>query len=257
MSDVQLAQAGHNNPPDTIALARDIYRDLAKFLSETPVIQDHDTAKTAGLWIERTRKMAGDIEDERTRLVKPLNEQVDTINERFHAVHNANPKKPGALDRLLIELRTRLTAFAQAEEDRRLAIAEAARRAAEAAEAAAREAEQLEAEVKEDASMGEIGAPIAAAVANADAKFAEFEKAHRAANRAANEIPVRVGSQLGGRALSLRTKETLTLVDAIKALAEIGITEKISDAILSGARDFRKLKGRLPEGVTSDITRTI
>jgi hypothetical protein len=64
-------------------------------------------------------------------------------------------------------------------------------------------------------------------------------------------------SQLGGKALSLRSKETLTVDNALKAMSEIGSHPKINEAILSAARDYRKQYGRLPAGVTASYSRSI
>jgi hypothetical protein len=49
----------------------------------------------------------------------------------------------------------------------------------------------------------------------------------------------------------MRRTETLVLDDAAAAIAAIGVTDKIKDAILSSARDYRKLHGSLPAGVSA------
>jgi hypothetical protein len=43
----------------------------------------------------------------------------------------------------------------------------------------------------------------------------------------------------------------------MKAIAVMGITEKIEEAILSSARAYRVVKGALPEGVSAKQERTI
>lgn len=247
---------GGNRPPDALELSQSIMEDFSRFLAETPVINSFDLAKQAGLWAERVQKLFGDMEDERDSQVRPLNEQVADINAKYKAVHNVDTKRPGAFDKLLTELRYRLTAYARAEEDKRIAAAEAARKIAEEAERVAREAEARERQAKLDADVGEC-TDVGAAIVEADQKFSDFERANRAAAVAERSIPVRISSGLGGRALSMRTKETLILDDAETALKAIGVTEKIREALLSASRDYRKLKGQLPPGVSSQTERTI
>lgn len=247
---------GNNQPPGPIDYAKEAMVDLSNFLNETPVIESPDQASKAGLFIERMRKSLADVEDERTAKVSPLNKQVDDINAEYKALHNADRKKPGIADKLLNELRARLTVFAQAEEAKRLAIAEAARRAAEEAERVAREAEAKEREAVDNAKLGEC-TDVGAATMEADQTFSRFEKADRAAAIAEKGVPVRIASALGGNALSMRTTETLVLVSYNKAVRAIGPNDKIQTAILSAARDYRKLHGKLPDGVTDVKERKI
>lgn len=245
-----IASEGHNKPPSKIDFAREAYRDIAKFLYDTPVITTREEAKAGGIIIERTRITMAELEDERTAIVRPLNDEVKVINDKYRT-----PRE--SLDKMLGELRSKLTDFAKIEEEKRAAEAEVKRLAAEEAERKAREAERVEAEAKENADMGEVGVNVGAAIAQADKAFSEFQKANREVARAERDIPVKIGSQLGGRAMSLRAKETLILDSAEEAIKEIGITEKISAAILSAARDYRKLKGKLPSGVSATIERAI
>jgi len=49
----------------------------------------------------------------------------------------------------------------------------------------------------------------------------------------------------------------LVLIDLAAAVAEIGNTEKIQEAVLSSARDYRKLRGRLPKGVVEHEERVL
>ena len=60
---------------------------------------------------------------------------------------------------------------------------------------------------------------------------------------------------MGGKAITMRNQETLVLVSYGKAICAIGQNDKIRDAILSAARDYRKEHGALPEGVTAEHTR--
>lgn len=239
----------HNNPPSSIDFAREAMADLNTFLTDHPVIQSTEQAKEGALYVERTRKTIQDMEDERKRSVAPLNEQVKTINESYRCVRDP-------LDNVLSELRRRLTDFTAREEAKRIREAEEKRLAAEAAELEARRAEEAEREAKASATFGEV-TDVAAAVVEADQAFSRFKQADREAALAEHNTSVRLPSQLGGKALSLRTTENLILDDAIAAIKAIGVTDKISDAILSAARSYRKLRGQLPPGVRAETTRSI
>jgi hypothetical protein len=252
-----LAAVGHNQPPGPIEMGQEAIADLSTFLSDTPVIQSEEDARQAKVFVDRIRATLGGIEDARVALVKPLNDELSAINDHYKSHHNTDPKKPGVFDKIFNELKARLTAYAKAEEDRRFHIAEEARLKAVEAERLAREAEQREQSIKNNAAVGEIGADVGAAIQNADSAFADFERSAREAARAEKDIGVRIGGGFSGRALSMRTKETLTLDSYSKAIKAIGPNDKIRDAILSAARDYRKLKGTLPDGVSAALTREI
>jgi len=49
----------------------------------------------------------------------------------------------------------------------------------------------------------------------------------------------------------------LHVTDAHAALTELGITEAIRTAILSSARAYRKINGRLPAGVVAEKVRSL
>ena len=253
---MSLAEIGHNKPPETIEAANDTMAALSDWMKEHPVIQAQEEAREAKLLLDRAKACAGEIENERDRLVRPLNEQIVVINSKYKPVHNADPKKPGTLDRIIAELKARLSLFIKAEEARREQEAAEKRRIAEEAERVARAAEQAEREAIANAQAGELGVDVTQVVIEADSRFAEFQKADRAAQRADRETHVRIG---GGwsNAVSLRTKETLILDDPIQAIRAIGVNEKIRDVILSAARDYRKLKGKLPTGVSSVTERQV
>lgn len=244
-----LARQGHNNPPSPIEMSRDALADLNLYLSNNPVIETTEQAKTGGLFVERTRKTIADVEDARKRETGPLNEQVKNINEQYGFA-----RKP--LESLLNELRWRLTDFASREEARRIQEAEEARRRADALEMEARRAEEAEREAKANATQGEI-VDVAHAVIAADQAFSAMQKGERAAAVAERDTVVRLPSQLGGKALSMRTKEVLTVDNALKAISEIGSNEKINEAIVTAARDYRRTYGRLPAGVSASTTRSI
>lgn len=256
MSSAAVSVLGHNNPPSCVEAGMEAAAALSAWLAEHPLISTEDKAREAKLLLDRAKSSAGEIEDTRKRETKPLNDKLDEINGRYKAMHNTDPKKPGILDRVTSELRKRLTVFVQAEEDKRLAEAEAKRRAAEASELAAREAERHEKEAIENAAAGELGVDVTQVVVAANRAYSEFKKADRVATRAEHDSNVRIG---GGwnRSVSLRTKETLVLTSYGKAITAIGPHPKIEEAILSAARSYRSEKGKLPDGVRSETSREI
>ena len=130
LADNRLGMGG-NNPPDLFAFSSETMFELSSWMKERPQIVSEDEAREAKLLLDRAKNCAGDIEAERIRLVTPLNEQLDDINIKYKTVHNKDAKKPGLLDKITNELKTRLSAFLQVEEDKRLAVAEAKRREAE------------------------------------------------------------------------------------------------------------------------------
>lgn len=251
-----IAQIGHNRPPSAIDHAPDAMTALSDWMAEYPVIQSEEHAREAKALLDRAKGCAGDIEAERDSKVRPLNEQIASINSEYKSVHNTDSKKPGTLDKIVNELKLRLTDFVKAEEARRVREADEKRRAAEAAEQAAREAEQREREAIENARNGELGVDVTQVVVEADSRFATFKKADREAARADRDTHVRIGGGFG-RAVSLRTVETLILDDPIQAIRAVGVNEAIRDAILSAARDYRKQNGKLPAGVSSATTRHV
>ena len=256
-ADMRLAAGiGHNNGPDLIDFSRETMATLSEWMAEHPAVENEDDAREAKKLLDRAKSCAGDIEAERDKLVRPLNEQIDEINARYKAVHNKDSKRPGTLDKVVNELKARLADFIRAEEARRYAEAEAARRAAEEAERLAREAEAREREAIENAKAGELGVDVTQVVVEADSRFADFKKADREAARAERSADVRIGGGWG-RAASLRTKETLILDDPIQAIRAIGVNEGIRDAILTAARAYRKIHNKLPNGVSAVTERQL
>jgi hypothetical protein len=244
-----LARIGHNNPPGPIDIGAQTLAEARKWLASNPIVENEDAAREAAKFSERCKISCDEIEKERDSKVRPLNNQVKEINQEY-----STAKAP--LEAIRTEIRKRLTAFAIAEEAKRVAIAEAARVAREDAERIARKAEAAEQEALSDASQGVVGVDVVAVTQEANQAFSRFQKADRAASVAAKESHVRIGSGIG-RAATLKTKETLKLNDALKALTIMGVSEKTEEAILSDARAYRKQHGKLPEGVTSETTREI
>lgn len=245
-----------NNPPSPIEFARETIGQVNSWLSEHPVIQTEDDAREAKVWADRAKEALRDVELERVSKVEPLNAELIKINGSYKALHNTDKAKPGQFDRVMNELKARIDAFLAAEEEKRQKTAqEAAERAAEA-ERLAREAEAKEREALSNAAVGEAGVDVAEATSEADAKFAEFEKAAHEAAIAERDSHVCLGGGFG-RALSRRNKEVLSVDDPVAAVQAMWPSDKISEAILSAARAFRQVLGDLPPGVSSSHERSL
>jgi hypothetical protein len=247
---------GGNHPPaeapepqTTLQFAATAMDMLAAFLNDNPVIETGEQANAAKVHIDTARGCLDGMEKERDAKVRPLNERVAEINGTYKAV--STPFK-----RVLDQVRERLTGYAQRLERERMRIADEKRRIAEAAIAAAREAERFEQEAKDNAKQGEVDAGVAEAILEADRKFAEAQKADRQARVAERDEKVRIGGGTG-RSLGMRTITTLTLDDPLKAVLEMGVSEKTRESILSDARAYRKLNGRWPAGVSAVETQTL
>jgi hypothetical protein len=246
---MSLAAIGGNNPPSTIEFAKETTEALSEWLKENPVIETEEQARAGKLMVDRAKNTIGDLEGERDSRVRPLNAQVKSINDSYRAPRDILTK---VCDTLL----KRLQDFALKEERERQAKAAEALRAAEEAERIAREAERIEQEAREDAAAGTLDVDIGAATVAADAAFEAFEKAERAAALAERESRVKIGGGFN-RALGLRNKEVLIVDDWQKAVLDMGLTDKISEAILSSAREYRKATGDLPEGIIVETERKL
>lgn len=250
---VSLAVVGSNNPPGPIEHAQSVVDDINAWLADHPVIESEDQAREAKPYLDRAKAAFEEVESERDGKVRPLNEKVKATNETYKALHNTDPKKPGRFDKIVIELKARVAAFMLREEEKRRVAAEKARLAQEEAERIAREAEAKEAEALENAKAGEV-VDVAEVTKHADEAFSEFERQSRFAARAERDTKVKIGGGFG-RSASLRNVETLHLESYSKALKAIGPHDKIRDAILSVAREYRKEHGALPDGVTATYER--
>lgn len=250
------ARIGDNNPPGPIEHAESVVAEANAWLADHPVIQTEDEAREAKPIMDRLKLAFEEIEAERDGKVRPLNEQVKAINERYKSLHNTDAKKPGRFDRVAVELKARFAAYMLREEEKRRQAAEAARKAKEEAERVAREAEAAEREALQNAAAGELDIDVAKVTAEADDKFQEYERVSRFAERAEKETTVKIGGGFRTSA-SLRTVETLVLDSYGKAIRAIGPNEKIEAAILSAARDYRKTHGVLPDGVSATTERKL
>lgn len=250
-ADNHRAVPGGNNPPSIIDSAWSTYRDVSEWLANNPVIQDEDSAKGAKLFWDRSKAALGDLESERDSQVRPLNTQVKEINGKFKEVSEP-------LGKLRDTLQSRMSAWALAEERRKAAIAEAARKAAEEAERAAREAERAEQEAIANAAEGEF-TDVGDAIGEANAAFGEYQQAATAAARAERDVKGRIAGGFG-RAFSVRTTRVLTVADPVKVVVAImektgRVPERVTDALLTAVRDFEKTFGTLPAGVSVEHVR--
>ena len=248
---------GHNHPPGPLESAKEAAAELSAFLKEHPAFQSPGDAKEGAAWIERTRAALKEARDERDSKTKPLNEQVKAIRETYDIVREKTEKNPGGLlERAYNELKRRWTAYSNAVEAARIAELRRLQAEREQAERAAREAEAREADAMAAVDVG-VCEDVGDAIVQADAAFKQYEKADRQVAVASRNVPVRVGSIMGGRSLSMRTVEVLVIEDAAAAFEALGPTEKIREAILSSARDFRKAHGELPTGISSTYERSV
>ncbi|MGA9855088.1 MAG: hypothetical protein WBR29_07425 [Gammaproteobacteria bacterium] len=241
-----------NQPPGSIDSAKDAMTELSAWLKEHPVIESQPEAKDGGAYVERTRIALAAMEDERKIKVDPLNKQLAAINTAYRIM-----REP--LEKVLKELRRRLTDYAAAIEAARIAEANRLRREAEEKERLAREAEAKEQDAIACADVGEC-ADVGGAIEEANASFAQFQKADRAAAVAERAVPVRIGSVMGNKSLSMRTTRKLVVTDAVaaaKAVIAMGLTDKIRLAILQSAKDFEEAHGELPEGIIETFERSM
>lgn len=243
-----MSEIGHNRPPsllESIALTK---AAIGEYLTNHPVIVSEQDALEAKPMLDRGTSAWAELDEERKKLGKPHRDQIDRINAAYK-------EQLDPLERAVQILKSRISDYLrklQAERDR-LANEKAA--AARKAMNDAREADMRWAETAEAAGAGEL-VDVVAAAEEADHVMKAADKLAREADRAARDAEnVRIG---GGfkRAVGLRTTETLTVNDPGKALLAMGLTPKILDALISSARDYRRLRGTLPDGVISNTTST-
>jgi len=246
-----------NNPPSPIDYAKEVIGDLSAWMADNPVVDGEEQSRHAKLLLDRAKAALEDVERNRVEKVKPLNDQVTSINTEYKAVHNTDTKKPGVLDKVVLVLRQRVQAYLLVEESKRRRIAEEKQAAADAAREAALKAEQMEREAKENAEVGEVGIEIGKWVQEADQAFTDFEKAQREAARASREAEkVKLAGGFGN-SLSIRNVEVLTVTDWSASLVEMGLTDGVRDAILTAARAYRSATGDLPAGVEASHERKL
>ncbi|HLL28526.1 MAG TPA: hypothetical protein VKT73_12860 [Xanthobacteraceae bacterium] len=245
------AVIGGNNPPAdepaVITQAREAYKTLKQYLKDEPVVVSEEGARKAAQMIGLADGAYDACETERKKQVDPLNDQVRKINALFKS-----PKE--LLDDLCIEIKKRLNSFRAIEEQKRQAAADAAKKEADEARERALAAVAAADAAKEDASLG-VESDVGTATEAAHEAVDDFKSADRQATLAQRDVSVRVSAGHGQKALAVRTKETLIVDDAVKAVKAIGATDDINEAIIKGARAYRKLHNKLPNGVRSETQR--
>ena len=247
--NMQNLGVGGNNPPSAIEFAESfLFGDFNDFMSDTPVIETEEQARATKSLLDRAKLALEAVEQDRDSKVRPLNDQVKSINEKYKALHNTDAKKPGTLDKIVAELKNRFQGFMTREEDRRSREAEAARVAQAEAERKAREAEARELEAKANAASGEV-VDVAAVTAEADTAFEGYQQASRFADLAQRDSRVAIGGGFG-RTATLRTVETPQVESYSKAIKAIGKHEKIEEGILAAAREYKRTYGAWPDGIT-------
>jgi len=239
---------GHNNPPSLIEFAGESASVMSDWLKENPVVETEEQARGGKLLDDRASSCLADMETERKVRVKPKQEEIDLINGEYRSPRTI-------LDKIRGELRNRLNDFIKKEQNQRLRDLAEAQKRVEEAEQAARDAEARERSAIEDARAG-VETDIGAATVEADARFNAFQRAQREFARAERAKDVKIG---GGykRAVSQRFKEELVVADPIKALSIMGWSERLLEALLTEAREYRKKHGRLPEGIIAQGERRL
>lgn len=241
----------HNQPPSHIEFASETADAISAWLEECPVVETEEQARAGKMFVDRGRLCLQDLEDDRKAKTRPLYKQITDVDDQYRS-----PR--AVLEKILTELKGRLNAWVNKEEEKRRRIAEEARRRADEARRLAREAEAREFEVKDDARHGIIDSESALVLRTreADAAFTTFQKAEREATVAESETAVRIGGGFS-RALSTRFKEELVVTDPVKAVAIMGWSERLLDALLKDAREYRRKHERLPDGIFSKGERSL
>jgi hypothetical protein len=250
MADARL-EIGGNKGPDMAGTAAMTTADMSAWLAETPVIETAEQAKEAKTWVDRGVLCVKDLDDERKTKTDPLNVELKRIHDYYRG-----PRE--LLQRVVEELKYRLSYFIRAEEIRRAKIASEAAERVRASEEAARAAELREHQAMVEASGGVLGVDIAAVAHDADTAFAEFKKAERQAKVAEREAHVRISDDVGmRRAVSMREYDVIVVTDAFAFIKEVGVPHDIEEAMRKVARAFKKVHGRWPAGVEVHTERKI
>jgi hypothetical protein len=232
-----------------VDIGREAFNRLSAWLTENPVIENPDSAREANDVLEGSLLVLKDIEAERTEQTEPLNKQLSSINAVYRAMRDP-------LQKATEELKRRLTRYVAQEEAARIAEANRLKALAEEAEQRARAAERAE---QDAIAAVDVGAceDVGSAIEQADAAFSDFERAQRAAVIAERDVTVRLRSRFGNRARTMRNTEVLEVTNAAAAIAAMGVTSKIAEAIMSSAREYRKAHGSLPPGVVGKSVRSL
>jgi len=100
------AVIGGSQPPSAIDFASESATALSDWMKDHPVIETDDDARAAKLLVDRAKSSLESMETERDAQVRPLNDQVKAINDRY--------RQPGTLlEKVRNALAERLTAYAK------------------------------------------------------------------------------------------------------------------------------------------------
>ena len=237
-----LAPREHNIPPSQIEFASETADSVAEWLKNNPIVETDEQARAGKLFVDRARLCLQDLEDDRKTKTRPLYKQITDLDDQYRSPRSI-------LEKILTELKERLNAYIKREEEERQRVLAEARRKAEEAEKAAREAEERERATVDDARHG-AEADIGAVTKEADEKFKQFRQAERAVVFAEAETKVKIGGGFS-RALGTRFKEELLIEHPRQALAVMGWSERLLNALLMDAREYRRKHGSLPHGIIS------
>jgi hypothetical protein len=239
---------GGNEPPSLIDFAGESATVLSDWLKDNPVVETEEQSRAYKLLRDRGKSCLRDMEDERKTRVKPKQEEIDLINGEY--------RSPRAiLEKILNEGDNRLNDFIRKEEERRLRDFAEAQKRVEEAEQAAREAEERERSAADDARAG-VETDIGAATVEAHTRFVAFERAQRNLARAERAKDVKISGGFN-RAVSQRFKEELVVTNPWDAVADMGWSETLLEALLTEARKYRKLHDRLPVGIVAEGERRV
>jgi hypothetical protein len=251
MDDDARLGLGGNKGPDMTGTAATTTADISAFMSETPVIETAEQAGEAKTFLDRGTLCTKDLDDERKTKTYPLDKERERIFDYYRG-----PRE--LLQRVIEELRRRLTYFAAAEEARRIEIARQNAERARVSEEAAQAAEQREHQAMVEADSGVLGGDIAALAHDADTAFAEFKKAEHQAQISERETHVRINDPVGmRRAVSMRGHDVIIITDAIAFIKETGVPHNLEEPMRTVARAFKKVHGRWPAGVEVHVERKV
>lgn len=241
-----MSDLGHNNPPSLIEFSAETATALSDWLKEYPIIETEEQVRDGKVLYDRASDCLKDMETERKTRGKPLQEQIDLINGEYRSPRTI-------LEKIRQELSGRLNEWRRNEEEKRRREAEEARKRLEKAERLAREAEAREREAIEDAAAG-AESDIASVTRDADAKFTAFQVAQREVARtdAATDVKITGGFRRALGASRFEKKE-LVVTNPDKALAAMGWSERLLEALKSDARLFKREHGIYPDGIIEEI----
>lgn len=231
------AVVGDNNPPPFEAIKayiEDLYEEAKNWCDGAP-IETQEQADAVQTLLRTLQEAEGAADAERIKEKKPLDEQVEAIQERYAPLIADTKKVKGLTVRSIAACKQALTTWLRKQEALRIAAAEQLRKEAEAREHAAAEALRAAHQATD-----------LAATEQAEAAVRDAQEADREARRAET---ARVHATGQGRAVGLRDNWIATLVDPAAALRHYMATdpESLKGWLLErGRQDVRSGKRTIP-----------